>query len=363
MSLLFWLESKRVLSVFLLLLISAMLYVGLKDDVPKTNQVTLSEADGALVFGERALAYSKQRMSDDWVSYLNKSGYEIDIEFSPLSYDKQLFQFLLLFSNGDPAEQLIVSQVRDYIIVMNGDDYNYRQKLPRLTAKITDPFQGFQRLKIVASEQSTVLSINDKKLLVKPSGMLKIPEGKAGVRLLLSGSELLENNWRGAIKSLSIKPLVKRADRADHWSFKAKQNTGLKELTKNWLIIPDQVILLSHQVFINESFKIHSNNDIKDIVLNFLGFIPFGYVLALLVLKAPMRFTHQFSRAAFVLFAVFLCGFLLSFVIEYRQVWLVTRQSSLRDLYLNSVGAVCGAVMSLLCLYVSRHIKRGEVKN
>jgi len=76
-----------------------------------------------------------------------------------------------------------------------------------------------------------------------------------------------------------------------------------------------------------------------------------------------MRFTHQFSRAAFVLFAVFLCGFLLSFVIEYRQVWLVTRQSSLRDLYLNSVGAVCGAVMSLLWLYVSRHIKRGEVKN
>jgi|GEM_PF-2292245 len=362
MSMLLLIGSKRLLSVYLALLVSAMLYVGLRDDVPVSNQVSISQSDGALKFGERALAYSRQRMSDKWVEQLNQSGFEINIQFSPLSYDKQLFQFLLLFSNGDASEQLIISQVRDFIIVMNGEDYNYRQKLPRLTAKIQDLSSGYQQLKIVVSPESTQLSINGKKRLVKSGAVLKIPSGKAGLRLLLSGSELLENNWRGAIKSLSIKPLLESKNGTGELSYQPQLGFDHKTGVNSWLLIPDQVILLSHQVFINESLNIRSNNDIKDIVLNFFGFVPFGCLLAMLVIKFPMRFTREVSRVCFVLFAVFLCGFLLSFIIEYSQVWLVTRQSSLRDLYLNSLGGVVGAVLCLLWLQLREFLYKRKLK-
>ena len=339
-----WLESKRLLCMYLMIVITAMLYMGLKDDIPSENQVRYSVADNALFFGERGLAYSKQTISHSMINRLNTSGFEVRLTFSPLSFVKHNFQFLMLLSNGNAAEQFVIAQVRDYIIVMNGDDYNYRQKKPRLRIKITEPNRGYQQLKLTVTSGTTVLSLNGKKKVKKATKIFNLPNSELGVRLLLSGSELLENNWHGAISSFSVLPLEPMPG-FEKIKFDASLENALDNVANSWLYIPSEVALLKHRLFGNESFNLYSGSALKDIVLNFLGFAPFGFLIAALMFKIPVSFKHELSRFGLLLAATFLCGFLLSFIIEYRQAWLITRHSSLRDLYLNALGGVFGAIM------------------
>ena len=340
--------SRRFLFSLLVLVILGMLYVGLKDNVPLTNQVSISPSSGALVFGERALAFSSQNLDQKKIDQLNQHGFEISLEFSPLSYETRSFQFLLLLSNGNPREQLVIAQFAEHIIVMNGDDYNYRKKIPRISIKIKDKFKGFQQLRLRVDKQASYLFLNGQKRVKKSSKIVKIPDTVRGVRLLLSGSESLENNWLGAIKSLSIDGL--KEDKTQNLvRFSAQQSAEGAVLTGlDWLQIPSQLTLLKHQVLQASSFKINSKSALYDMLINFFGFMPFGVLLSLLLYRMPVQFSRFSHQCTMLLLLAFLCSFLFSFIIEYRQAWLVTRHSSLRDLYLNTAGGLAGNIMLLI---------------
>ena len=71
-----------------------------------------------------------------------------------------------------------------------------------------------------------------------------------------------------------------------------------------------------------------------DTVVNFIGFMPFGAALAIVLRpRAPRRI---------ILITLFI-GFALSLTIELTQAWMPSRDSSLRDLLLNTAGAPLGA--------------------
>ncbi|MEH6446136.1 MAG: VanZ family protein [Oceanospirillaceae bacterium] len=338
--------SKKFLLINLCCVMVSMLYIGLKDDIPGANQVRLSANDGALVFGVRALAYSRQNLNEQRIDELNSQGFEIKLSFSPRSYEGNSFQFLLLFSNGNPSEQLIVAQFGDHIIAMNGDDYNYSKKQPRISVKIKDPFKGYQNLSLRVEPNATTLTLNNQRSIKKEGQIIKLPHTAAGVRLLLSGSELLEYNWRGAIKFLSIAGIDTPAQELAFIRFVAEPSQ-LPSInpTLDWLLIPEKLTLLKHRVLDKASFRINSSSTLNDILLNFFGFIPFGLLIAALVMRIPFGLERSLHKGILVLFAAFLCAFLLSFIIEYRQAWLVTRHSSLRDLTLNSLGGAAGAAL------------------
>jgi VanZ family protein len=332
-----------------------MLFVGLEDNIPARNQVHFSQVDGALVFGERALAYSKHNLNASQINHLNQQGFEIKLNFSSVNYENKAFQFLLLLSNGNPAEQLVIAQVRDYIIVMNGDDYNYSKKTPRISIKIKDKFQGYQKFVLNVGKGGTRITLNDKYKMTKSMRLVKIPAPKKGVRVLLSGSELLKNNWRGAIKSLSIKALDSTADQQPLINFIASADSADdRKSTVSGLVIPETVTLLKHKVLDASSFRINSSNTLDDILINFFGFMPFGFLLVALMMRIPMGFSNNGYKTIFLLFVTFLCAFLFSFIIEYSQAWLVTRHSSLRDLYINTVGGVGGAIVYVITLKIKK---------
>jgi hypothetical protein len=71
----------------------------------------------------------------------------------------------------------------------------------------------------------------------------------------------------------------------------------------------------------------------KDIILNGLCFVPFGYVLG-----------HCRGRKRSVLLAVGVAG-VASLLVEVSQAWIATRHSSLLDWVLNTSGAWLGAVL------------------
>lgn len=80
-----------------------------------------------------------------------------------------------------------------------------------------------------------------------------------------------------------------------------------------------------------------------DIITNYLGYIPFGFLLALAMLRSD---SPELRRWGPLLAA--LAGVAMSFTMETTQCWLPQRTSSNLDLALNSAGALSGGLLAWL---------------
>jgi hypothetical protein len=76
----------------------------------------------------------------------------------------------------------------------------------------------------------------------------------------------------------------------------------------------------------------------RDAVLNFLGFIPLGLLLGATLIKLGGKFETRCIPIAFA------AGFLVSLWVETVQAWMPARSSDLQDLFLNTTGALAGAL-------------------
>jgi VanZ family protein len=81
-----------------------------------------------------------------------------------------------------------------------------------------------------------------------------------------------------------------------------------------------------------------------DLLINLLGFVPFGFLLSL--------WLSSRGNTRFNLLVVCFCSALLSASIELSQAWIPTRDSSLLDFLLNTVGTLAG--VGLFAVIASR---------
>ena len=102
-------------------------------------------------------------------------------------------------------------------------------------------------------------------------------------------------------------------------------------------LIPDKFPLEKRLLKVSNPFS----HPIRDLVINFLGFIPIGLSFCLLLTGGKGK---AVSKANVIAVAV-AAGLLLSLCIEWAQVYLPTRDSSLTDLLVNTLGATAGAVL------------------
>ena len=82
--------------------------------------------------------------------------------------------------------------------------------------------------------------------------------------------------------------------------------------------------------------------NVEDVVINILGFIPFGF-LGVLWLRERWR-----GPIVGVVVLVMLAGFAVSFGIEQAQAYLPTRDSSLLDVITNMVGTTIRVIAACL---------------
>ena len=78
---------------------------------------------------------------------------------------------------------------------------------------------------------------------------------------------------------------------------------------------------------------------VQDIMINVIGFIPFGFFFTALLLRGTRE--RRFLNS----FAVVVLGVGLSLAIEISQAYLPTRDSSMTDMAMNAVGTILGVVM------------------
>lgn len=102
------------------------------------------------------------------------------------------------------------------------------------------------------------------------------------------------------------------------------------------LMIPDK-FYTRHKTILEHSFRFNRSG-LHDIIVNVVGFIPFGFLVA-----AWLQHGWQTPHRRSVLLAV-MTGTLTSLLIELLQVYLPSRDSSLIDVISNAGGTTLGAI-------------------
>ena len=143
---------------------------------------------------------------------------------------------------------------------------------------------------------------------------------------------------RGAVHELANEPGLSAL-----YSFAegAGQYVSDHSPSQHRLFIPSEYVVLDKTVLGNSRSVLPRDwRAAKDIVLNLVGFVPFGF-LTFIYYRGTS--TGRWLRTLTV---ATLAGAALSLVIEVGQVWLPTRDSSLLDLALNTAGSGIGAVLA-----------------
>ncbi len=345
------------LPILLLVIVIIVLFFGLR---PKTsfygNNIAWLSDKKALSFNNSSIAY----VDNIHLLEENQQSHEFTLQIvvAPASLEKTGFRPILMLHDGTDRAQLIIWHWGASIIVMNGDDYDYSKKLPRISVKDALIVNETTFITITSSENATAVFINGVLARELKDLHLSIPNTGSGPRLILGNSVYGKHGWNGEIYSLAMhgkafsSEMVKRHyqewqgkkrflyDPPDKpiflYSFNEYNNHMIPDQTgRNEPIqLPSKLVVFKKTVLSPPWHNFTLNQSLfNDAILNLLGFIPLGAAMC-----CWLRQSQSFSRGPETLIIVVFC-FLLSLSMETIQVWLPGRASSQLDILLNSLGA------------------------
>ncbi|HUV78363.1 MAG TPA: VanZ family protein [Desulfobacterales bacterium] len=360
--------QKQISSIYLVGLSVAILFgiliFGLR---PKgfnfSNGVNWITDQPGIRFSKYGIAYTNPffELIGDNISKPNC--FSIEIALRPASYQENKANFILSLHDGMDRNQLLMWQYHSWIILMNGDDYDHKRRTKRIAVDIASLSPKTRFVTVTTGEEGTEVYLDGQSVIRKRDLTLKIPNG-GKTRLLLGNSVYGKQPWRGDIYGLAFYGHALTAQDAafhfDRWvqvhnfTFAKKEKpfvlyvfdekVGERALDQavgnNHLKIPSRIHILEKKILSSAwtTFKF-KRIFIQDIIINFVGFIPFGFFLTATLIKLGGAFEKHD-----VLIAVSFC-FAVSLIIEIFQAWIPSRHSEMLDLILNTFGALIGAIM------------------
>ncbi|MGD9008169.1 MAG: VanZ family protein, partial [Desulfobacteraceae bacterium] len=197
--------------------------------------------------------------------------------------------------------------------------------------------------------------------------VLRYPDGTAQTRLVVANSLTGLHSWVGTMAGLAFYDHGLENDviarHFEMWRMKHNFSAfklhgprllyafdeGQGERINNKLgdgfdlIVPARVKVLQAKAFSWPQWEdLGRPNRMKDILVNFAGFMPLGFLL----ITTLSRLEGFRVRQAFL--TALIGSFLFSLGIETVQVWIPFRHSSMLDLILNTLGGGFGALLFLL---------------
>jgi len=339
------------------MIIAGMLFFGLR---PKgyqpANQVQWIEDGPGISFDRFAVAFTR---SEDF-STLRESGFSLLFAVRPEISSRPDFRILIAVHDGDDARQLVIGQWRNWIVAMNGDDYDARRKVRRINVDFSGE-QGAVLVAFTSGERGTHAYLNGKLFKTYSALQLNWPNDGGNARLVVGNSVYGRHPWRGQLTGLAVfdTALGEQSIDALHseWQetgiFAFSEQEGLTMLfplvegegqvahdlsgNSTHLQLPSRMQILKKEVLAPVWHLAENTSDfVLDVILNFFGFMPLGVVLAA-VLERGRRLRRYYWQAAILFCLAF------SMSIEVAQVWLPSRYSHLMDLVLNTLGGAAGA--------------------
>jgi hypothetical protein len=337
-----------------------------------SNNVKRTSQPQGIKFGKIGIAFTEAFLEPFSKNISELSEFSFEISLKPQGHHEGIFSFIIALHDGEDSEQLLMGQWRTHIILMNADHYNYKRQMKRISFETaTLPSEEFF-ITVTTGKGGTKLYIDGQLLLQKNDLTLKIPNGGTRTRLIIGNSAYGRNFWKGKVYGLAFYQYKLTSHQVkihhDQWSkyknfsFAKKENPYLLYLFNetnistvvdrsghnNHLNIPSRMRILKKR-FLRQPTGILNFNSvpIKDIILNLIGFIPFGIILTASLIRMD-GFIGKHGQLMTVVF-----GLLLSLTIEIIQSWMPTRYSSILDLVLNTSGTLAGATIYKTVLHMA----------
>ena len=280
--------------------------------------------------------------------------------------------YIIAFDDEREPEKLVIAQWRDALIIRKriGESESYSEIG---AANVFEKGKNCQ-VSITFSNNGTNIYTNGNLKGSHPNLSFHDVNEILGGRLLLGNSGNGKRPWAGEINQLVIyegnfgiveKHIQIGDDETDYFDTPLWQDSliayyGFEEQTgqfaynrvsdKNHLYFPSIFTLLK------KSYLISSFRDIRynaafylDVFINILLFIPLSMLLALMLLRVTTL------KKSFLYFLTVILCTVMSLIIEFIQVYIPQRSSSILDLGLNILGAIIGIflikhILSLLPL-------------
>jgi VanZ family protein len=275
--------------------------------------------------------------------------------------DGRKFGSLLMLHDGSDQRQVFVGQWKSSLVVMNGNDYDHSQNLPRITATNAFTPKTPRLIVITAANGQTRLYIDGRLAGTNAKWQLDVPRSGEKLRLVMGNSVTGKNSWSGQFYGLALYAAAfseeavarhytrwrasarfpyERADAlAAVYTFDAIRNRTIADRSGRHqpLLVPEKPMVLE-KTLLSAPWR-EAKLDrylLADAAINFIGFIPLGISLIGL-LNAAGRTP---GRAGILALMGGCC--LLSLGIEILQAWMPMRSSSMLDFILNTLGAWLG---------------------
>jgi hypothetical protein len=357
-------EGKRFFAALSIALIAGALAFGLwPRGYDFSNNVVWLSSQPGIRLKKYGVAFTSP--IQEWNGEVDGEAGEFSIELAlrPQGFHGDGFNFILAVHNGDDHTQLVVGQWRSWLIVMNGDDYDHRRKTKRIAVRLTATPAWYRFITITSGSKGTRIYLDKRLIRVEKDLTLTVPKGPE-TRLLLGNSPDGKQSWRGDIGGLAWYDYVLGdQDVATHFrQWERDRNFLFAEKYKPFLLylfnekngrkaadratgnhalhVPSKMVLLEKKIlsFRRVPLKVDSSF-VDDVILNFIGFIPLGFVLMMTFAKNAGVF-----RKRHIWMTISLC-FGVSLTIEILQAWIPSRSSDCLDLLLNTFGALLGVMM------------------
>ncbi len=341
------------------------------------NNVNWLKTENGLNFNRHGIVYASNESNfQKPIPYYGEDG-EISIELwlKPESNVPQNSAYILCVFDDSQPEIFSLSQVKSLLKISISESMNSAPNWRWLKNAF---FVGQQVwLSITSNKRKTIVYLNG-----KAAGEFKNYSLALGNRTVSEWYLVIGNNpfgqkpWKGEIYGLAIyNHLLTPEKVVDH--YQKWKNQGARSLSAEKNIIAlypmsehtgkfiHNVLDDRYHLFIPHRFNTPKKEflaiprnifqlnqvEIRDIIINSFGFIPFGFLFlrAVLTKKKP-----EARLWKFVIIAI-LAGITLSLTVEGLQTFLPTRYSSLRDVIFNILGTGIGGLFA--AVLVKRNIR------
>jgi hypothetical protein len=354
--------KKRIVLMLFVLVVFFMLMAGLKPRGYRIFNRTAFLSDGTGVqFVEPSIAFSRIPRSDGSLCGADTS-FTLLMNFSPSRCHTYYESQIIAFCDDSDDERIIVSQY-DQCIVIRGNAKGVN------TAFFCDSVLqcGKQNSVAVVSGCGGIDIFVDGNLKQSYSRRIAAPQYVVfPKRIIIGNSADGRFAWSGSIKNIRVYGRKLSGEEIVHGEKSAVSGYSGTLNRGRCLVIDYDFTAAHHRVvgnragayadlYIPRLFTMLKKHILSppgtgwkfdksaklDYIVNFIGFFPFGFLLAGIISFQGVRRRKNVTLCAVI-------GALFSLFIELTQVFIPTRNSELSDLVLNTLGTFCGSLSLLL---------------
>jgi hypothetical protein len=155
-----------------------ILFFGLRPkDFFFSNGVSRVEDQAGFRFRKYGIAYTDRIEEFRKENGFGENGFSIEIALRPSSFEEG-FNFILTLHNGNDGDQILLKQWRSWIIAMNGDDYDHKRRVKRISVNSASRSPETQFLNLTKGEDGTNVYSNGQLVKSKKDLTLRIPYGE-----------------------------------------------------------------------------------------------------------------------------------------------------------------------------------------